>query len=212
MTSPKGAKGAKGARRNEPPQRRSGRHPDAHHTELRFTKAAIDDLLGLQKKNRPALGWAMKKFLLIARDPEAGAPLGGGLHGYRKLTISDRDWRIIWRVTFDDAGHLIVDIGEIWAVGARKDSEVYEEMRRRVASLPTGPQTKTLEEVLEMLGASLTKKRRPPQSRISPDDAPAPQWLLSDLVNVAGYAREEVESLFERQAMSAWVAFRSRSD
>jgi hypothetical protein len=67
---------------------KSGRHPNAHHTELRFTDAAIDDLRALQKKNRPALKWAMKKFLLIERNPEAGAPLGGGLHGYRKLTIS----------------------------------------------------------------------------------------------------------------------------
>lgn len=209
MTSPKGSKGT---RRDEPPPRRSGRHSDAHHTELRFTNAAIDDLLGLAKKNRPALGWAMKKFLLIERDPEAGAPLGGGLHGYRKLTLGNRDWRIIWRVTFDDAGHPIIDIGEIWAVGARKDSEVYEEMRRRVASLSAGPQTKTLEEVLELLEASLTKKRRAAQAKVSPDDAPVPQWLVSDLVNVAGYAREEVESLSEGQAMSAWVAFRSRAD
>lgn len=205
-------KDATGDRRNEPPPRRSGRHPGANHTELRFTNAAIDDLLGLQKKNRPALGWAMKKFLLIERDPEAGAPLGAGLHGYRKLTLSDRDWRIIWRVTFDDAGNLIIDIGEIWTVGARKDSEVYQEMRRRVVSLPKGPQTKTLEEVLALLEANLNKKRRAPQSKVSPDDAPAPQWLVNDLVNVAGYTREEVALLSERQAMSAWVAFRSRTE
>jgi mRNA interferase RelE/StbE len=179
---------------------------------LRFTNAAIDDLLALQKNNRPALGWAMKKFLLIERDPEAGAPLGGGLHGYRKLTPSDRDWRIIWRVSFDDAGNPVIDIGEIWAVGARKDSEVYKEMRRRVASLPAGPLTKTLEEVLELLDASLNKKRRAPQPKPSPDDAPVPQWLFNDLVSVAGYAREDVESLSEGQAMAAWIAFRSRAD
>jgi mRNA interferase RelE/StbE len=201
---------SKGARRDEPPSRRTGRHPGAQHTELRFTDAAIDDLVALQKKNRPALKWAMKKFLLIERNPEAGAPLGGGLHGYRKLTVGDRDWRIVWRVTSDDTGQLIVDIGEIWAVGARKDSEVYTEMRRRVAALPEGPQTKTFEEVLALLEASLTKKRRPAPSHPTTDDTPAPTWLVDDLVNLAGYARSDVEALTERQAMSAWVAYRSR--
>ena len=201
---------SKGAQRDEPPSRRTGRHPSAHHTELRFTDAAIDDLVALQKRNRPALTWAMKKFLLIERNPEAGAPLGGGLHGYRKLTVGDRDWRIVWRVTSDDTGQLIVDIGEIWAVGARKDSEVYTEMRRRVAALPEGPQTKTFEEVLALLEASLTKKRRPAPSHPTTDDTPAPTWLVDDLVILAGYARSDVEALTERQAMSAWVAYRSR--
>ncbi len=201
---------SKSSQRDEPPSRRTGRHPSAHHTELRFTDAAIDDLVALQKKNRPALEWAMKKFLLIERNPEAGVPLGGGLHGYRKLTVGDRDWRIVWRVTFDDTGQLIVDIGEIWAVGARKDSEVYTEMRRRVTALPEGPQTKTFEEVLALLEASLTKKRRPAPSRPTTGDTLAPTWLVNDLVNFAGYARNEVEALTERQAMSAWVAYRSR--
>lgn len=201
---------SKGVRKDEPPSRRTGRHPSAHHTELRFTDAAIDDLVALQKKNRPALKWAMKKFLLIERNPEAGVPLGGGLHGYRKLTLGDRDWRIVWRVTSDDIGQLIVDIGEIWAVGARKDSEVYTEMRRRVAALLEGPQTKTFEEVLALLEASLTKKRRPAPSHPTTDDTPAPAWLVDDLVNLAGYVRSDVEALTERQAMSAWVAYRSR--
>jgi mRNA interferase RelE/StbE len=94
-------------------------------------------------------------------------------------------------------------------VGARKDSEVYDEMRRRVAALPEGPQTKTFEEVLTMLEASLTKKRRPAASSPT-DDALAPTWLVDDLVNLAGYARSDVEVLTERQAMAAWVAYRSR--
>ena len=201
---------SEGASKDDPSPRRSGRHPSAHHTELRFTDAAVDDLVALQKKNRPALQWAMKRFLLIERNPEAGAPLGGGLHGYRKLTVGDRDWRIVWRVTFDESGQVIVDVGEIWAVGARKDSEVYDEMRRRVAALPKGPQTKTFEEVLAMLETSLKRKRRPALVRPTGDDALAPKWLVDDLVNVAGYARSDVEALTERQAMAAWVAYRSR--
>lgn len=204
------AKGSGGGPDPNAEIRRGGRHPKAVRTELRLTDGAVADLLHLQKKNRPALGWAMKKFLVIERDPEAGAPLGGGLHGYRKLTLSDRDWRVVWRVTFDDSGDVIIDIGEIWAVGARKDSEVYAEMRERVASLPVGPNTKTLQEVLDILEAGLSKKKRPEKVQENPDQAPAPGWLVDDLVAVAGYTREEAALLSERQAMSAWVAFRSR--
>lgn len=189
--------------------RRSGRHAQDQRIELRFTDAAIEDLVVLQKKNRQALQWAMKKFVLIERDPEAGAPLGGGLHGFRKLTLGDRDWRIIWRVTYEESGEVIVDIAEIWALGARKDAEVYAEMNRRVAALPRGPNTKALEEVLYVLETALSKKRR---TRVepNPDERPAPKWLIDDLVSLAGYTTAEASTLSESQALSAWVAYRSR--
>lgn len=191
-------------------QRKSGRHPDALRTELRFTDAAIEDLVALQRKNRQALGWAMKKFVLIERDPEAGSPLGGGLHGFRKLTLGDRDWRIIWRVTHEETGRVIVDIGEVWAVGARKDAEVYAEMNRRVAAAPQGTNTRALKEVLSMLEGSL-KRKRVKKDDESPAATLAPKWLVDDLVAVAGYTIEEASQLTETQALSAWAAFRSGS-
>lgn len=189
---------------------RSGRHPKAVRTELRFTNGAIDDLVVLQKRNKQALQWAMKKFVLIERDPEAGAPLGGGLHGFRKLTVGDRDWRIIWRVTYEESGDVIIDIGEIWAVGARKDSEVYAEMNRRVSAAPRGPSTRALEEVLSLLDAAL-KKKRPAKMEPNRERTPAPKWLVDDLVRLAGYTLNEATMLSESQALSAWIAFRSRS-
>jgi mRNA interferase RelE/StbE len=175
---------------------------------LRFTEGAIDDLVALQKKNRPALQWAVKKFVLIERNPEAGAPLGGGLHGFRKLTVGNRDWRIIWRVSYEQNGDAIVDVGEIWAVGARKDAEVYAEMNRRVAASPRGPNTRALHEVLTFLDGALNKKRAP-KARVSPDSTPAPQWLVEDLVALAGYDLADAATLTESQALAAWVAFRS---
>ena len=193
------------------PPRRTGRHAEAQRIELRFTDAAILDLVVLQKKNRQALQWAMKKFILIERDPDAGAPLGGGLHGFRKLTVGDRDWRIIWRVTYAESGDVIIDIAEIWAVGARKDAEVYAEMNRRVASLPRGPTTRALEEVLVMLDTAL-KKKRPTKVAPSSAEIPAPQWLVDDLVSLAGYTTQEASTLSESQALAAWIAFRSRSN
>ena len=193
----------------EPPQQRAGRHPQATHTELRFTDDAIDDLVQLQKKNRPALEWAMKKFVVIERSPEAGEPLGGVLSGFRKLTIGDRDWRVVWRVTSDNSGTTVVDIGEIWAVGARKDSEVYAGMRARLAALPSNHQTKTIQQVLDLLESKT--KRKKPAARITedPESVAAPSWLVDDLVNFAGYQEDVARHLTEAQALKAWASFRS---
>ena len=194
---------------NEGPRKRGGRHPQATHTELRFTDDAVDDLMQLQKKNRPALEWAMKKFLVIESNPEAGESLGGALSGFRKLTISSRDWRVVWRATSDDAGATIIDIGEIWAVGARKDSEVYEGMRGRLDSLPWSEQTKTLTEVVDLLTAKRKRKKAVANPLDEPDQTPAEVWQIADLVNIAGYPEELAHQLTKAEATKAWETFRS---
>jgi mRNA interferase RelE/StbE len=151
----------------------------------------------------------MKKFVVIERSPEAGEPLGGVLSGFRKLTIGDRDWRVAWRVTSDNSGTTVVDIGEIWAVGARKDSEVYAGMRVRLAALPSNHQTKTIQQVLDLLESKT--KRKKPAARITedPESVAAPSWLVDDLVNFAGYREDVAQHLTEAQALKAWASFRS---
>lgn len=67
-------------------------------------------------------------MLLLEADPLAGEPLLGSLIGYRKLVVGNRDWRIVWRAVTDQRGIVSVEIAEVWAVGARADSEVYSEM------------------------------------------------------------------------------------
>ncbi|MGH9089735.1 MAG: type II toxin-antitoxin system RelE family toxin [Acidimicrobiales bacterium] len=116
---------------------------------VRLTDPALDDLDHLARTNAPVLRWALEKLLLVYRDPEAGEPLHKELAGWRKLVVGDRDWRVIWRVTFDDASNPIVDIAEVWAVGARSDSEVYGEMRLRVALLPQYPPTTALGDLVD---------------------------------------------------------------
>lgn len=74
----------------------------------------------------------------------------GGLIGYRKITVGDRDWRIVWRVVQDNAGDFRVEVAQVWAVGYRKDSEVYAHIRQRVADAGSSPKTKALTEVLEL--------------------------------------------------------------
>jgi mRNA interferase RelE/StbE len=82
---------------------------------VRLTEPAIDDLHALARKDPQIVRWCLKKMLLLERDPMAGEPLLGGLIGFRRLVVSDRHWRIVWRVVEDDASGTLVDIAEVWA-------------------------------------------------------------------------------------------------
>jgi mRNA interferase RelE/StbE len=184
-----------------------GRHPKAKSVEMRLTIPAFDDLKGLKKSSPEALRWALKKLIQIRRDPDAGRPLHAELQGWRKITVGDRDWRVIWRVYFDESGFAVVDIAEVWAIGARSDGEVYNEMKERVASLPQNPQTVALEEVLKFF----EKKRDEQESVEEPLQQEAlPDWLVSDLVELAGAGVDEVQRMSMEEALKAWGEFRSR--
>ena len=50
---------------------------------VRLTEPAIDDLRRLQRADPQVVRWALKKMLLLERNPNAGAPLLGALVGYR---------------------------------------------------------------------------------------------------------------------------------
>lgn len=62
---------------------------------VRLTDAALEDLDRLAASVPQALRWALKKMLLLEESPDAGEPLLGNLIGWRKLTVGDRDWRIV---------------------------------------------------------------------------------------------------------------------
>ncbi len=93
-----------------------------------FTDPAIDDLRRVGPSVAPRM---LKKILLLETDPEAGAPPGGDLTGYRKLVVGHRHWRVVYRI--NDQGEVVVC--EIWAADARTDGEVYAEASAH-ASLP----------------------------------------------------------------------------
>ncbi len=184
--------------------RRSGRHPEAVRVEVRLTDPAISDLEALKKSNRNALRWALKKLLLLERDPEAGRPLHKELQGWRKLTVGDRGWRIVWRVTFDDAGSVIVDVAEVWAIGARSDDEVYVEMSARVAALPESPRTGALREIVARFEQLIQESEEPTSAKV------VPEWLVSDLTTGAGLSRDAVVRMTWDEAIAALVEWRSR--
>ena len=74
------------------------KHPEVPGCLVRLTGDAVEDLETLFKADPQIVRWALKKMIQIERDPNAGAPLLGGLIGYRKIAVGDRDWRVVWRV------------------------------------------------------------------------------------------------------------------
>src|SRR5699024_2212353 len=58
--------------------------------------------------------------------------------------------RVVWRIVQDEVGDFRVEVAKVWAVGYRKDSEVYAEINQRVADAESSPKTGALGEVLEL--------------------------------------------------------------
>lgn len=174
---------------------------------VRLTDPAIVDLQALFKLDPSILGKVFTKMLLLELDTNAGEPLVGMLVKWRKLTVGDRTWRIIWIPTEDAIGELVLDIAQVWAVGARSDSEIYQEMKIRLAAAPVSPKTTALSEVLAMFGGKLGDI----PAASEPVDEPAPTWLLARLEYMVGLSREKIRGLSVEQAMELWDQYKSGS-
>jgi len=173
---------------------------------VRLTAPAVDDLRALTRSDPQIVRRALKKMLLLERDPHAGRPLLGSLVGWRKLTVGDRDWRIVWRVTTDEEGVTVVEIAEVWAVGARADAEVYAEMERRVAAVAETPTTTALNEVIALLG----RAARGAVAAVEPAAESVPEWLARRLRDQAGMSDAAIAALTPEKAMEAWEAHITR--
>jgi mRNA interferase RelE/StbE len=95
---------------------------------VELTSEALDDL------ERYVRSGNLERFLaklvrLEADGPQVGQPLRGELHGFRKIVVGDRDWRIIFRT---DAAETVATV---WVIGDRADSECYDQATRRVEAL-----------------------------------------------------------------------------
>ena len=168
--------------------------------EIVFIDAAVDDL---RRLGPDAAVKVLKKVLILLDGPEAGYPLGNDLTGFRKLVVGKNTWRIVYRVVNDKA----IEISEIWAVGARADSEVYAEATARVRGAGKDrPEAATLATVLELLGA-MTKDVVIDQP---PARDPVPSWLAERLIHTAGMAREDVAALDLQQAVDLWTEYISQ--
>ncbi len=122
--------------------------------------------------------------------------------------MGNRDWRVIWRVTYDDSGIPIVDVAEVWAVGARSDSEVYTEMSDRVKSLPSNPSTMALAEVVSRL------KRVASELGMEEEEEPKeplPDWLLERLTKQVRLTAAQTDEMTFEEGIAAWEEFMGRS-
>lgn len=182
------------------------KHPDVPGCLVRLTESAVDDLRTLFKADPQIVRWAFKKMIHLESDPHAGEPLLGGLVGYRKITFGDRDWRVVWRVAEDQAGSFVVEIAEIWAVGYRKESEVYGEVSRRVAAAGPSRSARALREVLDLFAK---QSRGLSAADEPPEPEPVPRWLKEALVHVVGVRQEEVEQMDLALAERAWSDYTS---
>lgn len=176
-------------------------HPEAPGCVVRLTDDAAEDLWTLFKADPQIVRWALKKMIQLERDPNAGDPLLGGLIGYRKITVGDRDWRVVWRVVQDEVGDFLVEVAEVWAVGYRKDSEVYAEIRQRVADAGSSPKTKALSEVLTLF----TKQARDLSATAEPEKPErVPTWLTDALIHVVRLPASQVKEMDLEEAEKAW--------
>ena len=165
---------------------------------MRLTEPAIDDLHALARKDPQIVRWCLKKMLLLERDPMAGEGLLGNLIGFRRLVVSDRHWRIVWRVVDDEAGPTMIDVAEVWAAGARAESEVYLEMEQRIGTLGDTPVARQLHDVVALLG----RTARGIEVSAEPEPTePLPTWLVTALTTTVGLSREVVDPMTHTEAM-----------
>lgn len=169
------------------------------HARVRLTDDAVSDLRRLQKKDLQIVREVFKKMLLLERSPSAGKPLLGALVGFRKLVVGDRDYRIVWRETTDDAHQPVLDIAEIWAVGARADSEIYDEMTQRVNQLQQlgHPQARALTAVISDMGRLYSGVPASPEPATV---SALPGWLVQALQENLHLSPEAISRLSQDEA------------
>ncbi len=108
----------------------------------------------------------LKKIFLQLDSPQAGYPLVGELTGFRKLVVGRNTWRVGYRIVDQQT----IEICEVWAIGARADSEVYAEATARiVAAAGRLPEFSRLGAVVvERLGANIQSFGVAPESPREP--------------------------------------------
>lgn len=101
-----------------------------------------------------------KKLVEIeSKGSQAGEPLGRDLVGWRKATVGNRNWRIVFRVDKEET------VATICVVGDREDAACYEEARRRAERTKNADATSLAASMIDLLGSRKQRKvaraRRP---------------------------------------------------
>lgn len=102
-------------------------------------------------------GFFAKLLEIEQKGSEAGEPLGRDLVGWRKITVGNRDWRIIFRV--DKRG----EVATVCVIGDREDGACYEEAKQRVDKVKGTDVASLAESMLALFGSR--KERKAAQKR-----------------------------------------------
>lgn len=96
--------------------------------KIEFLTEAVEDFGRLDGSIRKKVA---KKIDELAANPYPGKPLGNlndiNLTGFYKLYTDDKKIRIVYRLLEEET-----TIVEIWGIGKREKSEIYQKVNRRV--------------------------------------------------------------------------------
>lgn len=99
-----------------------------------------------------------KKLVEIeAKGSQAGEPLGRDLAGWRKITVGNRDWRIVFRVDKAET------VATVCVIGDRDDGACYEEAKKRANDVQDEDAASLVESMMELFGSR--KERKAAQRR-----------------------------------------------
>lgn len=112
---------------------------------------ALADLVKLSESGR--LKSFLKKLIEIEqKGSEAGVALGRGLVGWRKVTVGDRNWRIVFRVNPEET------VATICVIGDREDEACYEEAQKRAEDIEDADAMSLAEAMMELHGSRKERK------------------------------------------------------
>ena len=102
----------------------------------------------------------------------------------------------------EDSGETSIEIAEVWAVGARADSEVYDEVRKRIEKLGSTPETIAIASTVDRLSRGVDVIEHP-----DPVEDPVPTWLSVRLTEQVGLTAMQISQISGEEAMKLWEAF-----
>ena len=120
----------------------------------------IDDAiadLAKQAETGKLKSFFAKLLEIEQKGSHAGDPLGRDLVGWRKITVGNRNWRIVFRVDKDET------VATICVIGDREDSVCYEEAKRRADTAPHNDAASLAESMMTLFGSR--KERKAAQKR-----------------------------------------------
>ena len=173
-----------------------GWHINGYRIEL--LTESVQDIKKLHKKDPQISRLVLKKIIHIAKNPKAGNLLGGDLLNFRKITVGDNHWRIVWRVYESEKR---IEYSVIWGVGARSNQESYKTIKKRIAELGDTPETLQLRNALELMNPKTVKDRLNESKDESVED------IQQKLIEVAGMPADLASLLDLELAKAVWRTY-----